>query len=257
MLVLASEFSWFNFLPSLPGVEGEGTNLVPFYHACLAALIILVLALLARLALQSKIKAAKDEREVLVPDANLRPRNLLELYTEFIYGLCRNELGPLAPKFFPLIAAIFLYILVNNLMGLVPGFIPATGHIETNIGMAVIVFFVFNIAGLWVNGFGYIKHIAGPVLWLAPLIFVIELIGLLARPATLSLRLYGNMFGDHTVLSIFMYELPEQLGMAFLSYGIPVIFLGLGTFVCIVQAFVFSLLAIVYIKLATDHEEEH
>ncbi len=253
--MLASEFSWFSFLPGLPGVEGEGTNLVPFYHACLAALLILVLALLARLALNRRIAAAKDSRDVLVPDADLKPRNLMELYAEFIYGICRNELGKDAPIFLPLIAALFLYILVNNLMGLVPGFIPATGHVETNIGMAVIVFFVFNIAGLWRNGLGYLKHIAGPVLWLAPLIFVIETVGLLARPATLSLRLYGNMFGDHTVLSVFMYEMPEQLGLGFLSYGIPVIFLGLGTFVCIVQAFVFTLLSVVYIKLATEHEE--
>jgi F-type H+-transporting ATPase subunit a len=253
--VLASEFSWFSFLPSLPGVEGEGTNLVPFYHSCLAALLILVVALLARLALNRRLASAKDSRDALVPDADLKPRNLMELYTEFIYGICRNELGDLAPKFFPLIAAIFLYILVCNLMGLVPGFIPSTGHIETNIGIAVIVFVVFNIAGLARNGIGYLKHLAGPVLWLAPLIFIIETIGLLARPATLSLRLYGNMFGDHTVLSIFMYELPEQLGLGFLAYGIPVIFLGLGTFVCVVQAFVFSLLTVVYIKLATAHEE--
>jgi len=173
---------------------------------------------------------------------------------EFVYGLCKQELGKDAARFFPLIGTLFLYILLCNLMGLVPGFVPATGNINTNIGMALGVFLVYNISGFIYQGPGYIKHFMGPVLWLAPLMFVIEVVGAIARPVSLSVRLYGNMFGDHTVLAIFMHELPAQTS-AVLGYGVPVIFLGLGTFVCIVQAFVFSLLSIIYISLAIKHEE--
>ena len=247
--ILASEFSWFSLIPAL---QVEGINLIPFYHSCLVAVIILTLAVAARLALMRKV--ANDPRDALVPDADLRPRNLFELITEFVYGLLKQELGDNAARFFPLIGTLFVYILLCNLMGLIPGFIPATSHIETNIGMALVVFAVYNISGIAANGFGYIKHLMGPVLWLAPLMFVIELIGHLARPVSLSMRLFGNMYGDHTVLSIFMHELPSQT-IGALAYGIPVIFLGLGAFVCVVQAFVFTLLPIIYIKLATAHEE--
>jgi len=249
--ILASEFSWFSLIP---GLEVEGINLIPFYHSCLVAVIILTVALAARMALMRKLGGSADSRDALVPDANLRPRNLFELITEFVYGLVKQELGDAAPRFFPLIGALFVYILLCNLMGLVPGFIPATSHIETNIGMAVIVFCVYNISGIAANGIGYLKHFLGPVLWLAPLMVIIEVIGHLARPVSLSVRLFGNMFGDHTVLSIFMFDLPAQTS-GVLAYGLPVIFLGLGTFVCVVQAFVFTLLTIVYIKLATAHEE--
>jgi len=248
--ILASEFSWFSLIP---GLEVEGINLIPFYHSCLVAVIILTVALAARLALMRKA-GASDARDVLVPDADLKPRNLFELITEFVYGLVKQELGDAAPRFFPLIGALFVYILLCNLMGLVPGFIPATSHIETNIGMAVVVFCVYNISGIAANGIGYLKHFLGPVLWLAPLMVIIEVIGHLARPVSLSVRLFGNMFGDHTVLSIFMFDLPAQTS-GVLAYGIPVVFLGLGTFVCVVQAFVFTLLTIIYIKLATAHEE--
>jgi len=247
-VILASEFSWFSLIP---GLQVEGINLIPFYHSCLVAVIILTLAVAARLMLNRRLS---NPRDALVPDANLRPRNLFELLTEFVFGLCKQELGHNAARFFPLLGALFIYILTCNLMGLVPGFIPATSHIETNIGLALIVFAVYNIQGFAANGLGYIKHFLGPVMWLAPLMLVIELIGHVARPVSLSVRLFGNMFGDHTVLSIFMHGLPEQTH-PILGYGIPVIFLGLGTFVCVVQAFVFTLLTIVYIKLATGHEE--
>ena len=250
-VILASEFSWFSLIPGL-GASETGPNLIPFVHSCLVVTGLLAAALVARMAVMRKL--ASSDREALVPDDNLRPRNAFELVTEFIYGLCSQELGKDAARFFPLIATLFLYILACNLLGLVPGFIPATSHIETNVGMAVVVFLVYNITGLIKNGPGYIKHFMGPVIWLAPLMFVIEVIGHLARPVSLSVRLFGNMFGDHTVLSIFMHELPAQT-TPLLAYGIPVIFLGLGTFVCVVQAFVFSLLSIIYISLASSHEE--
>lgn len=251
-VILASEFSWFALVPGL-GHREAGPDLIPFLHSCMVVAILLIGAVIARVTLMRKWHGG-NHRDALVPDANLRPRNFFEMITEFVYGLCKQELGKDAARYFPLIGTLFLYILLCNLVGLVPGFVPATGNINTNIGMAVCVFLVYNITGLIKNGPGYIKHFMGPVLWLAPLMFVIEVIGHIARPVSLSVRLYGNMFGDHTVLSIFMHELPAQT-TPLLAYGVPVIFLGLGTFVCVVQAFVFSLLTIIYISLASAHEE--
>ncbi len=251
-VILASDFSWLGLVPGI-GHRADGLDLVPFAHSCLVVTLLLIAAVIARAALMKRLDATED-RSALVPETGLQPRNFFELLTEFIYGLCKQELGKDAARFFPLIITIFVYILFCNLLGLVPGFVPATGNINTNIGMALAVFLVYNISGLMRNGVGYIKHFMGPVLWLAPLMFVIEVVGHIARPISLSVRLYGNMFGDHTVLSIFMHELPAQTSPA-LAFGVPVIFLGLGTFVCTVQAFVFSLLSIIYISLAIKHEE--
>lgn len=251
-VILASDFSWLGLVPGI-GHREDGLNLVPFAHSCLVVVLLLIVALIARVTLMKKLNSG-DERAALVPEANLRPRNFFELLTEFVYGLCKQELGKDAARFFPLIGTLFIYILCCNLMGLVPGFIPATAEINTNIGMAVCVFLVYNVTGLIKNGPGYLKHFLGPVLWLAPLMFVIEVVGHIARPVSLSVRLFGNMFGDHTVLAIFMNDLPAATSPV-LAFGIPVIFLGLGTFVCVVQAFVFTLLSIVYISLASAHEE--
>jgi F-type H+-transporting ATPase subunit a len=99
--------------------------------------------------------------------------------------------------------------------------------------------------GLKENGVGYLKHFLGPLIWLAPLLLPIELISHMVRPASLGLRLAGNMTGDHTVLGIFLNLVP---------IGVPMVFYVLGLFVCFLQAFVFSLLSMVYISMATAHD---
>ena len=114
--------------------------------------------------------------------------------------------------------------------------------------MAIVVFLTFNIAGLWVNGLNYVKHLMGPVLLLAPLMLPIELIGLLVRPVSLSIRLAGNIFGDHTVFNIMSDLVPGWVPL-------PTVFLALGMFVAVIQAFVFTLLTTAYIGLSVAHEE--
>jgi F-type H+-transporting ATPase subunit a len=109
------------------------------------------------------------------------------------------------------------------------------------------VFLYYNVVGIKTQGLkNYLGHMTGPILWLAPLIFVIELISHLVRPMSLSLRLFGNINGDHVVLGIFSDLVPLVL---------PVIFMALGIFVSVIQAFVFTLLSTIYIGLATAHEE--
>jgi F-type H+-transporting ATPase subunit a len=248
LFAAADAFTWISTLPFLQGEEMA--RYLPFAHSCLAALIILTLAWLARMALM-RVPAGRDG---LVPDGTLTVRNSFELFTEAILDMCRGVLGKDAERYFPLIAGLFLYIFVSNILGIFPGFLPPTDQLNTNIPMALVIFLVYNISGIIRQGpVGYMKHFMGPVLWLAPLMFVVEVVSHLVRPASLSIRLYGNIMGDHTVLDIFMNTLPNTLSQL-LGFGIPVIFLALGIFVCFIQAFVFSLLSVLYIGLAVAHD---
>ncbi len=255
-LFQVAEWSWFHLIPgvadgSLFGslVTEEGA---PFVHtvpaAFLACAFLCVCAVLARGGL-NKARAQGGTLQY-VPASDLKARNIFELIVGGLLNLFTDVLGSraAAERYFPLFAGLFFYILICNLIGLLPGFLPPTASISTNWGMALVVFVVFNFEGLRVNGMGYIKHLMGPILWLAPLMFVLETVGLLFRPFTLSVRLMGNMNGDHMVLAIFSDLVPVL---------VPVIFLGLGTFVCLVQAFVFTLLSVVYVSLAIAHDEGH
>lgn len=150
-----------------------------------------------------------------------------------------------AKKHIPFVVSIFLFLLVMNLMGLIPGLMPPTMNINTNIGIAIFVFLYYNFWGIKKHGFGYIKHFLGPFLPIAFLYFPIEIISHVFRIVSLSVRLAGNMTGDHSVLEIFTH----------LTYlVVPVAFFILGTIVSVVQAFVFSILSLIYVALAVGEE---
>ena len=186
-----------------------------------------------------------------VPDSTLSVRNIFELFTSGLFGLASDLLGhENGKKFFWLSAGLFIYILTSNLLGVVPGMLPPTGSMHHNFAMALVVLILFNGAGLKVQGVGgYVKHMWGPVWWLGILLFFIELLSfVVVRPYSLSLRLTGNMFGDHQVLSI-------MSGLVPVVY--PIIFLALGMFVSFIQAFVFTLLSTIYIALAVEHSDDH
>ncbi len=186
-----------------------------------------------------------------VPDSTLSARNIFELFTGGLFGLAKDLLGhENGKKFFWLSAGLFIYILSSNLLGVVPGMLPPTGSMNHNFAMALVVLILFNGAGLKVQGVGgYVKHMWGPVWWLGVLLFMIELLSfVVVRPYSLSLRLTGNMFGDHQVLSI-------MSGLVPVVY--PILFLALGMFVSFIQAFVFTLLSTIYIALAVEHHDDH
>jgi F-type H+-transporting ATPase subunit a len=147
---------------------------------------------------------------------------------------------------------LFTFVFINNVIGLLPGFLPPTDNFNTTLALGVFVFLYYNYQGIRAQGIvGHIKHFMGPVWYLAILIFPIELISHTVRPLSLGLRLKGNMEGDHLVLSIFSGLVP---------YIVPIPFYVIGLFVCFMQAFVFTLLTMVYISLATahhDHDEAH
>lgn len=173
-------------------------------------------------------------------------QNLMEAVVTGIENLIEETMGHKGKAYFPLLATFALFILVSNLIGLIPGFYPPTANLNTNAALALTVFAMTHIVGVKEHGISYLKHFMGPILALAPLIFVIEIIGHLARPLSLSLRLFGNMYGHEIVLMIFMLLVPVLL---------PVPMMLMGVLVAFIQTFVFTLLAMIYIAGAL--EEAH
>lgn len=145
---------------------------------------------------------------------------------------------------FFLLGTFAFFILGNNLIGLVPGFNPPTDQFNVTIVLALITFFTAHTIGIRTHGFGYIKKFMGPLWWIAPLMFPIEIISHLVRPLSLSIRLFGNMTGDHKVVAVFS---------SLLALGLPLPFMGLGVFISFLQAFVFILLSAVYFQDALEH----
>ncbi len=200
-----------------------------------------ILLILMALALKSSLR--------LVPKGL---QNFVETIVDAIYKLVEDNIGHHFTKtFFPFICTIFLFILLCNFMGLVPGFASSTANVNTNASMALPVFLATHIYGIRVHGGKYLNHFLGPIRSLAALplmilMFFVELIGHIARPITLTVRLFGNMTGKHIILIVLGIIAPILA---------PAVILGLGVLVSVVQAFVFALLATLY--LAGAVEEAH
>jgi F-type H+-transporting ATPase subunit a len=186
-----------------------------------------------------------NPQTALDPDDGVTVRNVAEVFVEGIDGLAAGAIGHHHQAYVPLLATFFIFILVANLLGLVPGFSPPTAHFQVTFALGLVSFFAYHAYGLKAQGASYLKHFLGPLALLAPLMLPIELVSHVFRPVSLGIRLYANMFADHAVIEIFT-------GLTKLV--IPVIFYGLGAFVCIVQAFVFTMLTAIYISLGLSHE---
>ncbi|MDI6744900.1 MAG: F0F1 ATP synthase subunit A [Thermodesulfovibrionales bacterium] len=179
-------------------------------------------------------------------------QNFIEVVVEAFLKLSEENIGHHWGKtLFPIIGTLFMFILVCNFMGLIPGFASPTSNINTNAAMAVPVFLATHYYGIKVHGIKYLNHFLGPIrsifaLPLMLLMFFIEFIGHLVRPVTLSVRLFGNMVAKHIILGVLATLAP---------LFVPILILGLGTLVSLIQAFVFALLATLY--LAGAVEEGH
>ncbi|MFQ5559187.1 MAG: F0F1 ATP synthase subunit A [Nitrospinota bacterium] len=174
-------------------------------------------------------------------------QNFLELAVSGVADFMDESMGKGGRRFLPLIGTLGFFILISNLMGLVPGFAAPTANINTNAAMALVVFLTYNFVGIRKHGaFGYLKHFMGPIPWLAPLIFPLEIITHLARPLTLTVRLFGNIFGEELVLVILAFLIP-------LFLPVPMMFLAI--FTGLIQSVIFALLSMFYIAGAL--EEEH
>jgi F-type H+-transporting ATPase subunit a len=172
-------------------------------------------------------------------------QNLSEVIVSGIEDFMVETAGEEARWLFPLLATVFLYIFIGNLIGIVPGFLPPTANLNTTASVALIVVLFTHVIGVKYHGIAYIKHFMGPVWWMAPLIFIIEIIGHAARVLSLSFRLFGNMMGHEIVLAILF-----GLAGAFFA---PLPIMALGVFVAFVQAFVFFLLSLIYFSSAMEH----
>ncbi len=163
-----------------------------------------------------------------------------------IEAMLEDNIGKEGKEFLPFVTALAIYIFLSNVLGLIPGFSSATANLNSTAALAVIVFIYYNYIGFKKHGIKYIKHFMGPVWWLAPLMFPIEIISHLARPFSLAIRLFANMFGDHSVFLVFLGLIP---------FFLPLPFIALGLFVCFIQTLIFVMLTIVY--LAGAVAEEH
>ena|ERR1043165_1421876 len=192
-------------------------------------------------------RGLKSADKGLVPPRKMNLRNFFEYTAESTYGMVEGAMGEHnAARFFPLIGALWMFILFGNLIGLIPGFVTPHDTLKTNVGLAVFVFLLTHIYGVKEHGLAYFKHFLGPVWWLSWLILPIELISHFARPLSLSVRLLGNMMADHKVVMSFFALVPIL---------VPLPFMLLGLLVCLIQALVFCTLTMVYIGMAVEHEE--
>ena len=250
-------FTWYALLPAnLQHLLQEHT-----FFAIVAGLFLLLFALKARTAL------ARAQDPVL-PSAELGSRNIAELLVELVVSQSDAIIGPAGRKYVPYFATFFLFILVSNLLGLLPGFAPPTGNLNTTLGLAIVSFIGYNIIGIREQGMNYVKHFFGPMtslpaktiagkISLLPVLiismcffFILEGFSHGFRPVSLSLRLFGNMMGDHQVIEAFT-DLTKII--------VPVAFYAMGTLVSVIQAFVFTLLSMIYVALAVSHghDEAH
>lgn len=226
------------------------------------------------MALLTVVAVLATRRMQLVPGGL---QNFMEVVVELFVRLVDEVIGQHGRPYLPLIATLGLFIVASNLMGLVPGQMAPTSNLNTTAACALIVFFAYHYIGIRKRGLGpYLAHLAGPVpAPIKPLMFVVELISHLARPLSLSLRLFGNMVGGHILLAIFFFMMgfDGMLGWALsgslggLVVGAPAavllvaftvgFLLPLKILVSFLQAFIFCMLTMLYIGMALEEAEHH
>ena len=257
--MFASGFSWAHLIVPTLGLDGlfdslgiSTANHVVF-HSWLACFVVIGFAIVARIGLTKAM--SRPGLEKYFADESLSPRTVAEVVAANWLSLMKDMMPAKdARMFFPVVGALFCYIFVSNIMGIFPGFLPPTDNSNTNVGMAIMVFVLFNFVGLTRDPVGYIKHMMGPIWLLALPLLALESFSLCVRMVTLTLRLTGNMFGDHTVFTV-MSNLSADIPVIGWLIPIPVPFLALAIFVSFMQAFVFSILTAVYVGTALPHAD--
>ena len=230
--------TWLLHLPKTVDphfAHGEPLSLLERYDhlfaAVLAALVTLLIVWLVR------------RRMAVIPGPF---QQVMEYAITFLRELLSDNIAHHSERYLPLVGTIGLFVLLNNLFGLVPGMPSGTANWNVTLGCALVVFGYYNFHGMKEQGFlNYWKHFAGPVLFLAPLMFPLEILGLFSRILSHSLRLFGNIAGEHVVSLIFFSLMPFLL---------PVPMMAMGLFFGLIQAFVFVMLSVIYISGAVAHE---
>ena len=226
-----SHFTWANFVPFF------GYKLFHVFYGLVIGGILIGFGLLSQKALKKS--------DAFLPAGKFGLKGFFEVFVEQITKLSDSVIGPGGRRMVPFFCFLFLYIWLQNLLGLFPGFSPSTENINTTVALGFFSFLVYNYCGFKEHKFSYLKQYMGPVLVMAPLFLVIEILSHVFRPLSLGLRLFGNMKGDHLVIAIFLDKIP---------FVIPILFYFLGFFVCTLQAFIFTILSMVYVSLAVSHD---
>ena len=242
---------WFEFIPYI--------NRLPS-HIATSALIVIVSGVLSIIFYYSYKKYLSHNKLNLFP----QKINVYYVVTTILsgaYDFALSVIGQENAKHVPLILAIFLYMFISNVIGIIPSFQSPTTNINTNLAAALFVLIYYNYFGIKEHGWNYISKFTGPVKWMVMIMIPIQIIGHVVRPMSLSLRIFGNMNGDHLVMTMFyslgwdFYRyLSEVLGFIGEFIGIslmvifPLILYASGIFIAFIQAFVFSLLTMVYLQ---------
>jgi F-type H+-transporting ATPase subunit a len=218
-------------------VAGESGSL--FVSLFFVLFLIVIVGLFFRAWLSSQMREEKA-----APPTSLFA-GLLVTLVSFLNNLSRDLFGERSEQYLKFLSGIFLFVLLSNLSGLVPGFPPPTENFSVNLTLGLFSFLYYNYWGLKEHGVGYVKHFMGPFLVLAPLFFVLEMISHCARPMSLAFRLTANIFGDHLLMGVFSEMVP---------LGVPALLLFFGLLVACIQSFVFTLLTGIYISMAISHD---
>ena len=233
----------------------------PLYYSAIAGFVFLIIAGIAFFTTRGLNRRTPSRKQAFI-----------EQCVASITHFCRAAIGDGGEKFAPLIGTVFAFVLISNLMGVLPFVIanphhepgvlasatPApTSNLSMTLAVSLIVFLTVQYVGIKENGIGgYLKHFAGPVWWLSWLIFPIEFVGALVKPISLSIRLFGNVFGEETVIAVLV-----ALGVSTLPAFLPIPFqfpmLVFGVFGSIVQAGVYTILTCAYIALSIGEHDSH
>ncbi len=202
----------------------------------------------------SVTRAVAGENGGVIPDEGVTIRNVIEVIIQALGDLGETTIGEDWRRYFPVVGTIFFFVLISNVMSLIPGLLGSTGDANVTFAWAIISFVVYNFVGIRQHKWKYIYQFMGPALWnpeiggkryhvrvLAPFFLPLEVFLHGARVLTLGIRLLANMFADHVVVAIWLGLVPAV---------VPAIFMGLGLLVSFLQAFVFALLSMIYIGQA-------
>ncbi len=193
---------------------------------------------------------------IIVLFAALKPRmsvdnpgklqHAFEIIYEFVHGESKDQVGHEGPRYLAFFGTIFIFVLFANLIGIIPGFESPTMFPPVPLGCAMAVFLYYNLVGVQANGiFRYLAKFLGPMIWIAPLVVVIEIISHLARVLSLTVRLFANMYAGEQVLMVFL---------SLTYFAVPALFMALHVFVSLLQAYIFMLLAMMYVAGAVAEE---
>ncbi len=213
-----------------------------FKHVYLGLLSMLISIILIVLAGRPSIKPTKFQA-------------LWEGYVRFVRGMILENIGEKGLIYLPLISSIGLFVFFSNLLGMVPGLEAPTANVNTNLALALIVFLFYNIEGFRLHGMGYLKHFMGPNPYLAPVFFLIEVISHLARPITLTLRLFANMKGGAMLLVVLVGLVVQNYFIMALSPVALLFIIAIKFLAVFIQAYIFMILSVVYLAGAVAHEE--